>query len=306
MGFYDLSKEERDALYIRIQNDILDDLISSININNTQSYSNNTNITNDNDNNIHTNANNGNDNNNYLDYNFDTIVKYFSDNDTYIRKAGYLAIGRIYKEINNNNTNNTNDINTNKNNSDNSNNNCNSNDDGANIDKISIIDALEYLIKSNNEKVRQTVINSCGEIAIIEFEPVEHLFEIGLNDSHHSVRNAIQGSLKKAGARNHKEVIRFCRKHINNENPEIRRQVAHGLELRGRTHPEDIMFVLKELQFDNHKRVRPMVIHIFSQISYREGCLEKVTKELLTWEDTGLVEDCFIEIIKHHKTIEDK
>ncbi|MGL6297682.1 MAG: hypothetical protein ACRC1M_00785, partial [Methanobacteriaceae archaeon] len=46
--------------------------------------------------------------------------------------------------------------------------------------------------------------------------------------------------------------------------------------------------------------------HIFSQISYREGCLEKVTKELLTWEDTGLVEDCFIEIIKHHKTIEDK
>lgn len=49
-----------------------------------------------------------------------------------------------------------------------------------------------------------------------------------------------------------------------------------------------------------------MVIHIFSQISYREGCLEKVTKELPTWDDTELVKDCFEETIKHHKLIENK
>ena len=232
MGFYDLSKAEREQKYLDVQNDIYENLVSE--------------TTND-------------------------IDKYFSDSDTYIRKAGYLAIGKLYK-----------------------------NNDFI---RCKIIKVLEQLMQDEDEKVRQTVINSCGEIAIMDFESVARIFEIGLLDNHHSVKNAVQGSLKKSGEKNHMPIISFCQKHIQNDNPEVRRQIAHGLELRGRTHPEDIMLVLKLLQFDNHKRVRPMVVHIFGQISYKKDCLPKVVKELLTWDDEKLVNDCLNEIIKQHEHI---
>jgi hypothetical protein len=42
-------------------------------------------------------------------------------------------------------------------------------------------------------------VNSAGEIAMIEFETVENIFLTGLENDHHLVRNAIQGSLKKSG-----------------------------------------------------------------------------------------------------------
>lgn len=75
---------------------------------------------------------------------------------------------------------------------------------------------------------------------------------------------------------------------------------AHGLKLRGRTYPEDVMPTLRLLQFEKHKRVRPMLTHIFGQISYKKGCLEKVTAELLSWEDKPLADECFEAIIKQH------
>lgn len=89
-------------------------------------------------------------------------------------------------------------------------------------------------------------------------------------------------------------------RHITSANPEARRTAAHGLELRGRTHPEDVIPTLRLLQFEKHKRVRPMLTHIFAQISYKKGCLAKVTAELLTWEDKALADECFEEIIKQH------
>ena len=110
----------------------------------------------------------------------------------------------------------------------------------------------------------------------------------------------MQGSLKKSGEKNPVQIIPFCKRHITSPNPEVRRCAAHGLELRGRTHPEDVMPVLRLLQFEKHKRVRPMLVHIFGQISYKKGCLEKVTAELLTWEDTALADECFRAIIKQH------
>jgi hypothetical protein len=195
------------------------------------------------------------------------IHGFFDDADTYIRKAAYVITGKLYKnkEL-----------------------------------RTPIISTLEELIGSESERIRQTVINAGGEIAKTDFKAVQHLFETGLFDKHHSVKNAVQGSLKKAGQKNPKEIIKFSKEYIKHSNPEIRRQIIHGLELRGRTHPEDIMSLLRLLQFDKHKRVRPMLVHIFGQISYKKGCLEKVTAELLTWENKDLTEECFEEIIKQH------
>ena len=229
MGFYDLSKPEREWKYKEIQDGILHDLRQG---------------------------------------RFTKTTAYFDDADTYIRKAAYLGIGRIYK------------------------------DKLAQVENITAM--LETLVKSDSERIRQTAINAAGEIAMIDFAGVEHLFDTGITDPHHSVRNAVQGSLKKAGEKNPLQVVPFCVRHITSPDPEERRTAAHGLELRGRTHPEDIIPVLRLLQFETHKRVRPMLIHIFGQISYKKGCLQKVTAELLSWEDKALANACFEEIIRQH------
>jgi hemerythrin len=93
------------------------------------------------------------------------ILQHFSNEDTYIRKTAYLAIGKIYK---------------------------------AHKDlHSSILILLNNLFTSENEKVRQTAINAAGEIGIIDFPTIDHLMELGLFDKHHSVRNAVIGSIKK-------------------------------------------------------------------------------------------------------------
>jgi hypothetical protein len=208
MGFYDLSKSERERKYQDIQDDILRGLL--------QGESDGTEV-------------------------------YFGDADTYIRKAAYLGVGRIYRQ------------------------------ELASLSDIIVM--LNMLMTSHSERIRQTVINAAGEIALDDFTCVEHLFDIGINDHHHSVKNAVQGSLKKAGEKNPMQIIPFCRRHITSSEPEARRTAAHGLELRGRTHPEDVMPVLRLLQFEKHKRVRPMLIHIFGQISYKKGCFEAILEQ---------------------------
>ena len=229
MGFYDLTKSEREQKYKDIQFGIMHDLRHG---------------------------------------DFSAAAVCFNNFDTYIRKAAYLGVGNLFK---------------------------------LNLaPPADIINMLNVLIKSDSERIRQTVINAAGEIAKSDFLCVERLFDIGITDPHHSVRNAVQGSLKKAGDKNPAQIIPFCKRHITSDDPEARRTAAHGLELRGRTHPEDVMPALRLLQHENHERVRPMLVHIFSQISYKKGCLEKVTDELLTWEDKLLTDECFKEIIKQH------
>jgi len=229
MGFYDLAKTEREQRYRDIQADIALDLQNG---------------------------------------ELSVIAAYFDDADTYIRKAAYLGVGRLYKL--------------------------------SLIPAGVIIRMLDTLIESESEKIRQTVINAAGEIAMSDFICVEHLFDIGIADPHHSVRNAVQGSLKKAGEKNPLQIIPFCTRHITSPEPETRRTAAHGLELRGRTHPEEVMPALRLLQFEINGRVRPMLVHIIGQISYKKGCLEKVTAELLTWEDKSLATECFGAILKQH------
>jgi hypothetical protein len=201
------------------------------------------------------------------------ILQYFSDEDTYIRKAAYQGIGKIYS--------------SNK------------------ILRKPILLLLDNLFEHDHEKVRQTVINSAGEIGMADFKPIEYLMKKGLFDGHHSVRNAVIGSIKKMGEKNPVPVLAFARLYLHNEDKEIRREICHGIELRGRKYPQDILPLLKELQDDPTARVRNTLVHVLGQIAYKKGCLEIVVADLKTWHNKQLVKDALEEIIDVHNRYKD-
>ena len=196
------------------------------------------------------------------------LLNYFSDEDTYIRKAAYQAIGKVYHT-------------------------------NEKLRKP-VIHQLENLLENKNPKVRQTAINSAGEVGMKDWKAIIHLMEKGLFDEHHSVRNAVIGSMKKAGEKNPKPVLAFAKKYLNHPDREIRREICHGIELRGRTHPEDILPLLKKLQYDTTSRVRNTLVHVLGQIAYKKGCLETVITDLKKWENRELVLDAIDEIIDVH------
>lgn len=230
MGFYSLSKEERQRLVKDINEKILNDL--------TQQKT-------------------------------SFILLYSANEDTYIRKTTYLSIGRIYKshpELH-----------------------------------PTLLNTLNNLIKREEEKIRQTAINAAGEIGILNFESIRHLMDLGLHDPHHSVRNAVIGSMKKMGEKNPIPILEWAQPYLTHDNQEIRREVCHGLELRGRTHPEEILPLLRVLEFEKTPRVRNTLIHVIGQIAYKKGCLSKVISDLNTWNNTSLIRECLDEIIDVHK-----
>lgn len=101
MGFYDLSKTERKKLVNEIEGNILQEVLdlSSITENNDIIIP-------------------------------ETIWNYSLDNDTYIRKNAYLAIGRIYSAYNE-------------------------------FDRV-ILRLLDVMLEDKNEKVRQTSVYAIG------------------------------------------------------------------------------------------------------------------------------------------------
>lgn len=196
------------------------------------------------------------------------IPEFFSDEDTYIRKSAYLAIGRIYFQEP--------DL------------------------QSTLIKRLEHFMLSSNQKVRQTTVNAAGEIGIKGFDAVEHFFDTGLFDTHHSVRNAVIGSIKKMGAKNPTPVLTWAKKYLHHPDKEVRREICHGIELRGRKHPQDILPLLKELEFDTTARVKNTLIHVLGQIAYKKGCLATVVEELKNWNNKELVHKALAEIIDVH------
>jgi len=229
MGFYDLTKEERIVLVNRIYKEIEKDLAKD------QTKS---------------------------------LQVYFSDQDTYIRKTGYLAIGKIFynnREL-----------------------------------RKKIIVVLATLLKSEEPKIRQTVVNAAGEIGKCHFNLVKGFFDVSLFDEHHSVRNAVIGSMKKMGQVNPKPILVWSESYLTHPEKEIRREICHGLELRGRTHPQDILPLLKKLEFDETKRVSDTLVHVLGQISYKKGCLQTVVSNLKTWENKELVRKAMDEIVDVH------
>ena len=233
MAFYDLTKEERNQLVDKINKAITSDLKS-----------------------VETKS----------------IVNYFSDDDTYIRKTAYLAIGKIFysqKDL-----------------------------------QPTIFSTLNILFDSENELIRQTVINTAGEIGRFHFSKVQHYMDKGLFDMHHKVRNAVIGSIKKMGERNPEPVLAWAKPYLKHPDKEIRREICHGIELRGRTHPQDILPLLKELEFDETKRVSDTLTHVLGQIAYKQGCLQTVISHLKTWKNRDLVQKALDEIVDVHKRYE--
>lgn len=201
------------------------------------------------------------------------ILQYAANNDTYIRKNTYLILGRIF--------------------------------DSTPLFQSKIIQILAELKNNENEKIRQTAVNCLGEIGKKDAGIVLTFFEAALFDKHHSVRNAVIGSLKKMGQVNPKPILFFAKKYLHHPEAEIRREVIHGVELRGRTHPEEVLPLLEEVQFEKVNRVRNMVIHVLGQISYKNGCLEKVVQALLKWENKELVDEALTEILDIHVRYKD-
>jgi hypothetical protein len=230
MGFYDLPKDERLQLVDKINKEIASDLVS----NKTEN-----------------------------------IVIYFSDEDTYIRKAAYLAIGNLfYRHL-----------------------------------KLqpTILSSLKSLLNSEAEKVRQTVVNAAGEIGKFHFDKVREFFDLGLFDKHHSVRNAVIGSVKKMGEKNPEPVLAWAKTYLKHEDKEIRRQICHGIERRGRTHPQDILPLLQVLEFDETRRVSDTLVHVLGQIAYKNGCLKTVVLHLNSWKNKELVQKAIDEIVDVHE-----
>jgi HEAT repeat protein len=196
------------------------------------------------------------------------IITYFRDQDTYIRKSAYLSTGRIWisnKEL-----------------------------------QPVITSMLSRLLQQEDPKIRQTVINAAGEIGKTDFDAVQHFFDTSLFDKHHSPRNAVIGSIKKMGEVNPVPVLRWAKKYLHHENKEIRREICHGIELRGRKYPQDILPLLKELQHDKTTRVRNTLVHVIGQVAYKKGCIETVVEHLKGWDNKELVEDALEEIIDVH------
>ncbi|WGD35558.1 HEAT repeat domain-containing protein [Olleya sp. YS] len=229
MAFYDLSKEERNQLVVTINQQIEADLLVNVS---------------------------------------DNICLYFSDEDTYVRKTGYLAIGKIFYS--------------------------------KPKLQASILLTLEKLLKSEDEFIRQTVINAAGEIGKYHFDKIQNFMDIGLFDKHHRVRNAVIGSIKKMGDKNPTPVLAWATSYLYHHDKEIRREICHGIELRGRTHPQDILPLLKVLEFDDTKRVTDTLIHVLGQIAYKNGCLKTVVTHLNTWQNKFLVQQALNEIVDVH------
>lgn len=234
MAFYDLTKQERDALVNQMQAVILNDVSAT----------------------KHTN-----------------LLPYFADEDTYIRKTAYLAIGKIFKT-----------------------------DTGY---LSNIIKLLDTLFTYDDFKVRQTVINAAGEIGKSDFETVQPFFDKGLLDEHHAVRNAVIGSVKKMGEVNPSSVLTWAATYLQHPDKEIRREICHGIELRGRKYPQDILPLLKQLEFDPTKRVNSTLVHVIGQIAYKKGCLATVISDLKTWQNNELVNQAILEIIDVHERYKD-
>ena len=198
-----------------------------------------------------------------------SIRHYSSDKDVYIRKNVSNIMGRLYRD--------------------------------QGLYKDEIIQVAEEMLKDDDENVRQTAVYLLSEIGKNDADRVFGYLETALRDPHHKVRNGVMSALKVMGQANPEPTLKFAKVFIHDSDPEVRRKVVHGIELRGRTHPEDILPLLEELQDEDNPQVRKMIIHVLGQISYKKGCLEKVTSTLKTWHNREIVEDTIPYIIELHK-----
>jgi hypothetical protein len=100
-------------------------------------------------------------------------------------------------------------------------------------------------------------------------------------------------------------VLKWAKQYLHHEDKEIRREICHGIELRGRTHPQDILSLLKELQYDPTARVTNTLVHVLGQIAYKQDCLPIVLEHLTHWENKTVVNKALAEIKDVHVRYKD-
>jgi HEAT repeat protein len=194
------------------------------------------------------------------------LFVYAADKDTYIRKQAYTILGKLYQQ--------------------------------KAPFRLRILETVKDMLTNDDEKVRQTAVYALGEFG--DLEKIARMLERGMNDPHPAVRNAVIGALKQLGHKYPSDTLVFARQHLHDANPEIRRQIIHGIELHGRTHPQDVLPLLRGMQDETERRVRDMIVHVLGQISYKNGCLETVIRELKTWQNRTLVKKAIVAILKVH------
>jgi HEAT repeat protein len=196
------------------------------------------------------------------------ILAYALDPDTHLRKQCALAAGRLFERE-------------------------------AAI-RPALLELLDGLCLSTEVRARQTAIQAAGEIGKRAPSEVLERLERRMGDPHPSVRNAVIGAFKQVGQKHPAAVLELAGRHLSDADPEIRREVVHGIELHGRRHPEDVLPLLERLQGERVRRVREMIAHVLSQISYKPGCLPKVLERLATWHDRDLVDRAIAKILEVH------
>ena len=102
------------------------------------------------------------------------------------------------------------------------------------------------------------------------------------------------------GERNPEPVLAWAKSYLTHPDKEVRREICHGIELRGRKYPQDILSLLKTLEFDETKRVTDTLVHVLGQIAYKKDCLQTVVSHLNTWKNKVLVEKALDEIVDVH------
>ena len=203
------------------------------------------------------------------DNNIDQITRLFEDKDFYKRRNVYLILGRLYR------------------------------DNPGFRDNILIL--VKQFIKSDNQDIKQTVVYLCGEIGKVNFHKVEKYLDSSLQDKNKIIQKAVIGAVKQLSEHNPQPTLEFAKKYLHHDDPEIRREIIHGIELRGRTHPHEILPLLKEIQNEQNKRVRDTLVHVIGQISYKAGCLETVLNDIRKWRNKELIKDAIREILIVHK-----
>jgi len=62
-----------------------------------------------------------------------------------------------------------------------------------------------------------------------------------------------------------------------------------------------VLPLLEEVQDEDNRNGRKMIIQVLGQISYKEGCLEKVAAALKSWHNQEIVKDTLPHIIEVHR-----
>jgi len=202
----------------------------------------------------------------------ENIRKYSTAANEAVRRCLYLYLGKLYRE---------------------------------NPDlREKILKLIKKLLWDDSEHVRGTAVYALGEIELTETELTYELYETALNDKYQAVKDAIIEVLQKKVEKDPVSTLQFARRFLYHSNPRIRRGIIHGIEPRGRTHPEDILPFLEEFQDDPDKKLRGTILYVLGEISYKKGCLEKVAAALKRWTNRELVFKALKEILEVHKRYE--